>query len=268
MLRAVLIIALVSAVSGGNPFGVPKAFIEHLQQYSFYCACFGEEAMEAKHELVKAAVKKCQMQEPEFDQDALFGKGGEPDEEGEAEAEDMDIEKAEEYELFKVGFAALKEGKVEKLGNLSCVMKELRFWNNDRSVNIDFLTGGLWDLMPDQDPDFVDEAKKSAKFCHKAINSLPEYDGPMMPFKKMFGKQLMFHQCFYKCKKDLCAKKMIVDWMEKKHGPHDEAKAAKLGLPPNKFDAGMVAVLAKKTAMTDSAKFVGQFLHTGELKWI
>ena len=62
---------------------------------------------------------------------------------------------------------------------------------------------------------------------------------------------------------NLCAKKLISEWLEEEYGAHSEAKAVSMGLPPNKYEAGLIAVKAMKIGMPKSMKFVKNFVFNG-----
>ena len=67
-----------------------------------------------------------------------------------------------------------------------------------------------------------------------------------------------------KVENDLCAKKMIADYFERTMGPHDEAKAVALGLPPNKFEASYIALKAKKMGMPKIMHKIKHFIYDGK----
>ena len=98
--------------------------------------------------------------------------------------------------MFMEKLDDLKEFKAHLFGNLSCVMQEMGAWDADNMPNMKYYLEDMWAMMEeDLDPMFVEELKKKYQICEKFAEGLPTPDTPVAPFKKMFGKSIMFHNC-------------------------------------------------------------------------
>ena len=93
-------------------------------------------------------------------------------------------------------FDMLKGMKTEYFGNMSCVMQEMGAWKEDNSPNMEFFRTNLWAGMEEEmDVDFRNDLVMKYEMCEKFVMAMPEPEMPMAPFKKMFGKPIMFQNC-------------------------------------------------------------------------
>ena len=263
MIKALFVVGLMAASVSAGPFGVPQKMVDHLAGWTFNTACWGKANTDAFHDIVMDAIKECQKMPTKYTKEDLLGPmAGLPRAARQAET---DPEKKEMMMMFMDSLEGLKEAKTHVLGNISCTMHLLGKWNEDNTVKIETYTKTKWDLMPEPMPeDFKNDLVMKYEMCNDFVNAIPAPEVEMAPFKKMFGKAFMFNKCAHKVTQDMCAKKLIADWLEEEYGEHSEAKAIAMGLPPNKYEASYIALKAMKFGMPKTMKMVKKFVFTGK----
>ncbi len=246
-----------------------------LKMKTFFSACWGKENSKAHHKWIMETAKKCQQQEPPFDESELFrhnealARLHDCSSGGHMHKRAADEHDSEEMEMFMHSLKGLREAKVQTLGNITCVMRTTGMWNDDLTPNTEYYQKTMWDLMAEhgkeQPEDFKEEMKMYYKMCEGVANAIPPLPEDAAPFKKRFGKGVLFHKCTLKVETDLCSKKLVADWLQEKHGEFTKEKAAALGLPENKYEAAYIHSKAMKFGMEKSMWLTKNFLFKGKL---
>lgn len=173
-----------------------------------------------------------------------------------------------EMKQFAGHIAEFKEAKMDKMANLTCVMRKMGFLDSDLNINLDHFTKDMWTKFAiGEQPDFEFKSHmvKGFEMCHEMSESIPdELLAKKGPFYEKFGRQMMF----FKCKKMMfdanCVMKELSKWTEYKYGTPSQAKRAKLGLPKDLYKANLMAWTVTMDAKTPTQKFVHDFLFGGQ----
>ena len=108
---------------------------------------------------------------------------------------ETDPEKKEQMMEFMENLNMLKDMKVDVFGNMSCVMQTIGFWDKDNMPVKDTYKVDMFELMPGIDETLKEYLQMKGDVCEKFVLALPEPEGDVAPFKKMFGKGIMMHNC-------------------------------------------------------------------------
>ena len=99
---------------------------------------------------------------------------------------------------FMENLDALKEMKVELFGNMSCTMQALGYWDQENKPKKEFYKNDMFGLLPvSVEEEFKSQMSMKAEICFKFIETLPEPEMDLPPFKKMFGNGIMMHNCMH-----------------------------------------------------------------------
>merc|ERR1719348_2133050 len=129
---------------------------------------------------------------------------------------------------FLEDFGEFKEGIATKMGNLTCVLTEMKLLTPDLKINIDEYMKPVADIegfkpelsVAGTDPEFE---KKLA-------------DG-YMDCSKIFGRHMLFFKCADKMERKTCAKAQMLKWLETVYGSDPKEDPSEYGLPKDKYDA-------------------------------
>jgi len=256
----VLALLFLVGLSAAN-LDVPDTMLDFVKDKVFSEDCWGEEIIALRKKEGKAAIETCSKQPPILTLADLF------DHEEPKPAAALGNATAEEVAKFLAELAELRAEKVTKMSNLTCVMLQLNKWTKDGKINIDLYTKTFWEKP---EAKTIEESLKEAFIkvnndCYTIANAIPYAEIATDKFTKTFGQRLKFHSC-QKSKTDkLCAKRVMAEWLEEKHGAYTDAIAEALSLPKDKYDAGLIATAAKVHGKSKEATFIVDFFHTGKL---
>jgi len=181
----------------------------------------------------------------------------------------------DEEDIFKFiyKFKDFKSDMVSKMGNLSCVLKEMKMLTPEGDINIELYTSSV--TTPEEgvdydvegsalsDPEFRQKISDSYNDCYKLSESWPESSLDKSPITKIFGRHLVFFKCARKAETHLCGKAQILQWLEKLYGPLTPEEQAerieKLRLPEDKYDAAAISLAVMINAASVEEKFVNDF---------
>lgn len=174
---------------------------------------------------------------------------------------------------FVYKFKDFKSDMVSKMGNLSCVLKEMKMLTPKGNINIEYYTN--WATTPEEgveydvegsaisDPEFRQKVSDAFNGCYKLSESWPESSLDKSPITKIFGRQMIFFKCARKAETHLCGEAQILQWLQKLYGsvtPEEQAeRIEKLGLPGDKYDAAAISLAVMMNAASNEEKFVTDF---------
>jgi len=176
----------------------------------------------------------------------------------------------EDFVEFLGDFNSFKEGIASKMGNLTCVLTEMKYLTPDLKINIDEYmkpvdeSYGFEGFKPEesfagQDPEFAKKLAEGAMDCYKISESWPQASLNRNPLSKVFGRNMIFFKCADKNEKKMCAKGVMLKWLEAFYGKDPEYDPTKDGLPEDKYDAALVSVKVLNNAASAEEEFVSEF---------
>lgn len=283
-------IVFTMALAAANAGMLPRELAERIMETSVLTDCWGPGNMGMYMKMVEDKATMCMNMEPMLTEADIFeqlprdpkaaadalpavirgqgpnGKGplqiGLAEEIEEGEMEHMTPEK---MAMMAEKIQMLKMGKVMKISNLTCVMKEIGMWNEDETINMEFFRGMLdsQNLVEELDEDFAMMNMKKYEMCYKMSQGFPAEDIPNKGMRR-FGKQMKFHKCVLKSELNVCLMKKLSDFMQTKYPEFDSEMAMKLGLPPNMYMASTMKMMMKPHLMSPTKWFVIEMMHHGE----
>merc|ERR1712088_757106 len=137
---------------------------------------------------------------------------------------------------FLEDFGEFKEGIATKMGNLTCVLTEMKLLTPDLKINID----GYMD-------------------CYRISENWPQAPLNRNPLSKIFGRHMLFFKCADKAERKMCAKAQMLKWLEIVYGSDPSMDPSEHGLPKDKYDAAALSIMVLNNAATPEEEFVGDF---------
>jgi len=179
--------------------------------------------------------------------------------------EDDFVEFLDDVSDFKGDMAA-------KMGNLSCVLTELKVLTPEQEINIEEYTKDAseiegFDLEASplaSDPEWWQRLVKGYQDCYDISQSLPQTALDRNPMKKRFGRQMMFFHCADKNEKMNCALGQMKMWLESYYAT-DDRDLTEIGLPADQYEAAGLTLMVKYNGASDEEKFLSDFFWGG--KW-
>eukprot|EP00092_Neocalanus_flemingeri_P013088 GFUD01014103.1.p1 GENE.GFUD01014103.1~~GFUD01014103.1.p1 ORF type:complete len:301 (-),score=84.85 GFUD01014103.1:87-989(-) len=167
---------------------------------------------------------------------------------------------------FLEDFGDFKEGIASKMGNLTCVLTEMKFLTPDLKINIEEYTKPLSEIegfnveeSRGKDPEWTKKLAEGYMDCYKISENWPQASLNRNPLTKIFGRHMIFFKCADKNERKMCAKAQMLEWLETIYGSDSEKVPADYGLPEDKYDAAAVSVMVLNNAAGPEEEFVGDF---------
>jgi len=168
---------------------------------------------------------------------------------------------------FLGDFNEFKHGMATKMGNLTCVLTEMKYLTADLKINIDQYTKPVEEIegfIPEisvagQDPEFAKKLADGYKDCYKISQNWPQAALNKTPLSKMFGRHMIFFKCADKNERKMCAKAQMLKWLQAIYGSDPNEDPSEYGLPKDRYDAAAVSVMVLNNAATPEEEFVGDF---------
>jgi len=179
--------------------------------------------------------------------------------------EDDFVEFLDDVSDFKGDMAA-------KLGNLSCVLTEMKLLTPEQEINIEEyikdateIEGFELEASPlASDPEWWQRLVKGYQDCYDISQSLPQTSLDRNPMKKRFGRQMMFFHCADKNEKMNCALGQMKMWLDSYYAT-DDKDLTEFGLPEDQYEAAGLTLMVKYNGASDEEKFLSNFFWGG--KW-
>jgi len=168
---------------------------------------------------------------------------------------------------FLEDFGEFKEGIATKMGNLTCVLTEMKLLTPDLKINIEEYTKPVAEIegfkpeisVAGQDPAFAKKLSEGFMDCYRISENWPQAPLNRNPLKKIFGRHMIFFKCADKTERKMCAKAQMLQWLETIYGTDPEYDPKEHGLPEDKYDAAAVSIMVLNNAATPEEQFVGDF---------
>merc|ERR1712223_1977857 len=167
---------------------------------------------------------------------------------------------------FIEDFGDFKEDIAGKMGNLTCVLTELKYLTEDLKLNIDYYTapaseidGFVLEESFAKDPEWSKKLADGYSDCYKISENFPQTALNRNPLTKIFGRHMIFFRCANRNEKRMCAQGQMLKYLEAMYGKDDSKKPSEFGLPDDKYDAAAVSIMVMQNAATSEEEFVGNF---------
>jgi len=168
---------------------------------------------------------------------------------------------------FLEDFGEFKEGIATKMGNLTCVLTEMKLLTPDLKINIEEYTKPVAEIegfkpeisVAGQDPAFAKKLSEGFMDCYRISENWPQAPLNRNPLSKIFGRHMIFFKCADKTERKMCAKAQMLQWLETIYGTDPEYDPVEHGLPEDKYDAAAVSIMVLNNAATPEEQFVGDF---------
>merc|ERR1712241_555651 len=149
------------------------------------------------------------------------------------------------------------------MGNLSCVLTELKLLTPEMKINIEEDTKDAaeiegFDLEASplaQDPEWWKRLVTGYKDCYDISESIPQAALNKNPIKKMFGRQMIFFHCADKNEKMNCALGQMKMWLDSYYAT-DDRELTEIGLPADPYEAAGLTLMVKYNGASDEEKFL------------
>merc|ERR1712122_421639 len=153
-------------------------------------------------------------------------------------------------------FADFKSNVASRMGNLTCVLKEMKMMTSDNKINI---KGSAV-----SDPEWIRKFSEGSRDCYKLAQNWPQSSLNKNPITRLFGRHMIFFRCADRTERKLCSEAQLFHGLEKLYGSLDSEELAerldKLGLPEDKYDAAAITVAVMHHAASEEEKFVDRFM--------
>merc|ERR1712212_481018 len=167
---------------------------------------------------------------------------------------------------FIEDFGDFKEDIAGKMGNLTCVLTELKYLTEDLKLNIDYYTspaseidGFVLEESFAKDPEWSKKLADGYSDCYKISENFPQTALNRNPLTKIFGRHMIFFRCANRNEKRMCAQGQMLKYLEAIYGKDDSKKPSEFGLPDDKYDAAAVSIMVMQNAASSEEEFVGNF---------
>jgi len=168
---------------------------------------------------------------------------------------------------FLEDFGEFKEGIATKMGNLTCVLTEMKLLTPDLKINIEEYTKPVAEIegfkpeisVAGQDPAFAKKLSEGFMDCYRISENWPQAPLNRNPLSKIFGRHMIFFKCADKTEKKMCAKAQMLKWLETFYGTDPKYDPKEHGLPEDKYDAAAVSIMVLRNAAAPEEQFVGDF---------
>merc|ERR1711878_255705 len=159
---------------------------------------------------------------------------------------------------FLEDFADYKGNMATKIGNLTCVMTELKV--NIKEYTKDMAEVEEFDLTETEivaDPEWRARLSRGYQDCYDISESIPSQALTGNPLKRMFGRQMMFFKCAKKNEVTNCALGQMKRWVEQFYGTANNL--TEYGLPEDAYEAAGLGLMVLNNAASEEEQFVSDF---------
>merc|ERR1711879_1124919 len=287
---SVLLLGLLAALTNGQGSAL-KEIMEGIDMYNFRARCWGEANVDKQIAALETAKKICSQVASPLERFGSFARvkpffasrrqdhannilsllqsGGDLSNVG-----SLWRNKRDTFE-FLGQFADFKSNVASRMGNLTCVLKEMKMMTPDNKINIDAYTsdlGGESSFEMDfnikgsavSDPEWRRKFSEVSRDCYKLAQNWPQSSLNKNPITRLFGRHMIFFRCADRTERKLCSEAQLFHGLEKLYGSLDSDELAdrldRLGLPEDKYDAAAITVAVMHHAASEEEKFVDRFM--------
>ena len=243
-IHQIVVLSLLCSFALGGDI-IDEKMVEKINTYNLCCECFGEEFVDAFYQNLKSATKKCGGAMPHDDDD-------DDEEEEDSRSKRMAIDSSNALTNLMAEWNS-------KMGNLTCVLKELKFLNEDGDIDmehftVEAITKRFNGAKAASDPVFVQKLSTKMNDCHAISESWPESTLQENDFKKKYGRHMTFFSCCMKSERELCMKYQMAKLIEKRTG-----EAPSNSYSTDKYDAAAWNIRAMRHEATPEAQCIDEF---------
>jgi hypothetical protein len=131
----------------------------------------------------------------------------------------------EDRRMFMEDYQDFMHTMKTKIGNLTCVMTQMKMLDAAGNINLRQYTEDAWVLIGQngaaKDPAFVKKMKDAFTDCYAISQAWPQQNLDRHPLFKKYGRHMVFFTCAMKAENKMCAKYQIKEWLELLYGPID-----------------------------------------------
>merc|ERR1712038_2047529 len=272
---SVLLLGLLAALTNGQGSAM-KEIMEGIDMYNFRARCWGEANVDKQIAALETAKKICSQVASPLERFGSFARVR-PFFALRRQDHANDILNPDEDDIleFLDQFADFKSNVASRMGNLTCVLKEMKMMTPDNEINIDAYTsdlGGESSFGMDfnikgsavSDPEWRRKFSEGSRDCYKLAQNWPQSSLNKNPITRLFGRHMIFFRCADRTERKLCSEAQLFHGLEKLYGSLDSEELAdrldKLGLPEDKYDAAAITVAVMHHAASEEEKFVDRFM--------
>merc|ERR1712130_83057 len=172
----------------------------------------------------------------------------------------------EEIVEFFQNFQKFGQNMASSLGNLTCVLQEMKSLDAEGNIILDNFINAFEDEEYDsslttfaKDPVFVERMKTGYKDCYEISQNWPQQALNRNPMSKFFGRNMVFFRCAKKLENKCCLEGIMKDWLEKLYGTDPNEDPTKYGFPEDPYDAAALSMMVLYHSASPEEKFVGDF---------
>jgi len=143
-----------------------------------------------------------------------------------------------------------------KMGNLSCVLKEMGILDAEGNVDpaaisYEKLVAEMSETTAGKEPGFLRKLADEWSDCLEVSNVWPQNSLNRNEFMMKHGRQYVFFECMKRTEVELCGKYQLAKYVESFIGPN--------AMPGDKFDNAVVAHNVLKEVATPEMNFIDEF---------
>jgi len=266
-----------------------EKMVNEVNTHRLKAECFGEVNKNMYDKAIEGAMEKCMQLAPAFNLASLIGDSANTLRQPFKSLQFSNLDSLvslwrskrdtglvnvdeDDFVEFLDDVADFKGNMAAKMGNLSCVLTEMKLLTPDQKINIEEyikdaseIEGFDLEASPlASDPEWWQRLVRGYQDCYDISESIPQTALDKNPMKKRFGRQMMFFKCADKNEKMNCALGQMKQWIESYYAP-DERDMTEYGLPEDKYEAAGLSLMVKYNGASDEEKFLSNFFWGG--KW-
>jgi len=266
-----------------------EKMVNEVNTHRLKAECFGEVNKNMYDKAIEGAMEKCMQLAPAFNLASLIGDSPNTLRQPFKSLQFSNLDSLvslwrskrdtglvnvdeDDFVEFLDDVADFKGNMAAKMGNLSCVLTEMKLLTPDQKINIEEyikdaseIEGFDLEASPlASDPEWWQRLVRGYQDCYDISESIPQTALDKNPMKKRFGRQMMFFKCADKNEKMNCALGQMKQWIESYYAP-DERDMTEYGLPEDKYEAAGLTLMVMQNGASDEEKFLSNFFWGG--KW-
>merc|ERR1712113_1362372 len=225
-----------------------EKMVDEVNTHRLKADCFGESNKIKYDQAIEGAIEKCMQLAPAFNLANIIAESHDSLKEPFRQLQFSNLENLvslwrtkrdtglvnvdeDDFVEFLDDVSDFKGDMASKMGNLTCVLTEMKLLTPDMKIN---------------------------------IKEFPQTTLDRNPMKKRFGRQMMFFHCADKNEKMNCALGQMNRWLESYYAT-DDRDLTEFGLPADKYEASGLTLMVKYNGASDEEKFLSNFFWGG--KW-
>merc|ERR1711974_28271 len=254
-----------------------EKMVNEVNTHRLKAECFGEVNKNNYDKAIEGAIEKCMQLAPAFNLASIIADSPNTLREPFKSLQFSNLDSLvnvdeDDFVEFLDDVSEFKGNMAAKMGNLSCVLTEMKLLTPDQKINIEEyikdaseIEGFDLEASPlASDPEWWQRLVRGYQDCYDISESIPQTALDKNPMKKRFGRQMMFFKCADKNEKMNCALGQMKHWLESYYAP-DERDMTEYGLPEDKYEAAGLTLMAQYNGASDEEKFLSNFFWGG--KW-